>query len=97
MASAVMLVFCLFKSASAERGPENVAVFPIVIPELEFSNTKRQILAADLVIGADNPTPPEALNRVSADPTDQVLLLRMVHATMRELLRRDGAIDIASS
>lgn len=35
---------------------ENVLVQAIVIPKLELGNVERQVLEADLVIGADNAT-----------------------------------------
>jgi hypothetical protein len=36
-------------SALADRGPEDVIVLAMIVPELELRNVKRQVLAADLV------------------------------------------------
>lgn len=69
--------------------PENIGVVAVVIPELSLSDIQRQVLAADLVIAAnDGPLKqrPEALNRVRVDRTDNVLLLGVRDRAVREIV-----------
>lgn len=59
-----------FLLASLNRSSENVAVFSVIIPELEFGNVQMQILLANVVIGANNPAlqdRPEAFNRIGVN------------------------------
>lgn len=89
------LIACAAFSASPDRFPENVLVFPVVIPELELSNIERKVFAAHLVVGADD-TPlqdrPEALNRIRVDRTDDVLTPGVIDGPVGELLGRQSAI-----
>jgi hypothetical protein len=76
------------RSAAADRGPENVFVGPIVIPELEFRNVKREIFPADFVIVADDPAlhqRPEAFDGIGVDRTDDVLPLSVLHGPVPTL------------
>jgi hypothetical protein len=58
----------------------------IIIPKLELRNVKWHVLGANLVERTDN-TPfenaPEALNRLSMNRADNVLVLGMVNGGMR--------------
>src|SRR5258706_15626714 len=65
---------------------ENVIVQPVVIAKLELSNVERQILAADLVIGADHTAlnqRPETFNRIRVQRADDVLASGMMDSAMR--------------
>jgi len=54
-------------SAACYRRAKNIGVMAIVVAELKFSNVERQVLLADLVIGANNAAlkdAPKSFNRV---------------------------------
>src|ERR1700687_4927733 len=76
-------------SCALNRRSENVVVKAIIIPELELCNVKMQVLFADVVEGADDTAledAPEALNRLSVDRADNVLMLGMVNGAVVEFL-----------
>jgi hypothetical protein len=72
-------------SADCYRRPEDIWVMAVVIPELKFSDIKRQILLADLVVAANDPAledAPKALNRVGVDCADDVFASGMLDDLM---------------
>lgn len=75
-------------SAACYRGVENIDVLTVVMPELKFGDVRRQIFAADLVIGADNATledAPEAFNRVGMDRADNVVAAALADDPVRQI------------
>jgi hypothetical protein len=63
-------------SAACYRRTEDIDVLPVVMPELKFRDVQRQILATDLVIGADHAAlkyAPKAFNRVGMNGTYNVV------------------------
>jgi hypothetical protein len=77
--------------ASLDRRSENIIIEPIVIPELELRNVKMQILFADVMECADDPAledAPEALNRLSMNRTDNVLMLGMINGAVIKFLAK---------
>ena len=69
------------KLASANRGPKDVVVLAMIVPQLELRNVKRQVLAADFVESAHDPAledAPEAFDRVRVDRADDVLALSVL-------------------
>jgi hypothetical protein len=75
-------------SAACYRGSENIDVIAVVVAELKLRDVEREIFAADLVIGADNPAlhdRPEAFNRVGVDRTDNVVTRALANDVMREI------------
>jgi hypothetical protein len=84
--TALFLSGAFIGSAAVDRGPENVAVFPIVIPELEFGNVQREIFGRNLVERAHNAAldeGPEPVNGLGVNGADNVLALAMPNALMR--------------
>jgi hypothetical protein len=64
---------------------EDIVVAPVIVPELEFRKVGRQVLLADLVIGADDAAlqdRPEALDGVGVDGANDVLLLAVVNSAV---------------
>jgi hypothetical protein len=73
-------------SAACYSGSENIDVLAVVMPELKLCDVKRQIFAADLVIGADNAAlqdAPEALNRVGMDRAHNVVTAALANDLVR--------------
>src|SRR5581483_2555280 len=73
-------------SAACYGRSEDIDVLTMVVAELEFRDVQRQILLADLVIGADNAAledAPESLNRVGMDGTNDVFTLRVLDDFVR--------------
>ena len=76
-------------SAPCYRGSEDIAVLAVIVPELEFGDIQRQVLAADLMERADHAAfedRPEPLNRIRVDRTVDVLAVRMADHAMRVFL-----------
>jgi hypothetical protein len=81
-------VFCGSSGVSAPcyRGLEDIGVISIVVPELKFRDVQRHVLGTDLMERADDApleNAPEALNRLSMDRTDDVLMFGMVNGRVR--------------
>lgn len=86
-----------FSLSPGYRRPKNVIVEAVVIFELAFRDVERKVLAADLVIAADDAAlelRPEALNRVRVDRADNVTLGGMIDGFMR-VVGGQSAIDAA--
>lgn len=65
---------------------EDIGVVAVVIFELTFRDGERHIFGADLVIAADNRSledRPEALNRLSVNRADNILMCGVHHSLMR--------------
>jgi len=74
-------------SAPCYSSTENVRVLPIVVTELKLGNVKRHVLGADLVECADNAAlnqRPKAIDCLSMNRTDNVLVLVMINSRVRE-------------
>ena len=74
-------------SDSCYRSFKNIFVHAVIVDEGTFSNVERQILAADVVMNADDGAlqhGPEALNRIRVDCADDILAGRVPHELMRE-------------
>ena len=68
--------------ASCNCLSEDIIVDVVIIAELEFGDIKRKILAADFVVAATDAAledAPKALNRLSMDRADNVLMFCMVN------------------
>jgi hypothetical protein len=75
-------------SASCYSRPENIAVMPVIVAELEFCDVQRHVLGADLVERADDAAledRPEAFNRA-----DNVLPLAVLHDLVRIFVLSDS-------
>jgi hypothetical protein len=82
--------------ASFNRRSENIAVEAVVVAELKFRDVQRHIFAADLVERAHDTAledAPEALNGLSVDSADDVLLLGMVNGAMGEFITQMRVAD----
>jgi hypothetical protein len=78
-------------SAGCYRGSENVVIKAVVVSELKFRDVQRHVLAADLVERADDAAledAPKALNRLSVNRADNVLMLGMVNGAVVEFLAK---------
>jgi hypothetical protein len=67
---------------SFDRRSDNVVVKAIIVPELKLRNVERYAFPAYLVERADDAAfedRPKALNRLSVNGTDDILLLGMVN------------------
>jgi len=74
-------------SAACYRGSENIYVFAVVVAELKFRDVQRQILAADLVIVANDAAldeRPKALNRVRVNRAHNVIFRALANDLMRK-------------
>src|SRR5438093_6762555 len=72
-------------SAACYRRPENVGILPVVVPELKLREVERQVLLADVVVGADDPPlqkGPEAIEVRGMDVAAHVLTPCVTHALM---------------
>ena len=82
--------------ASADRGSEDVSVLAIVIPELEFRNIERHVLATYFMKRPHDAAledRPEAVNRIRVNRTDNILLGGMVYGAMRGVSQ--AVVDVA--
>src|ERR1700687_528359 len=77
-ASASLGFFCV--SATRYRGAENVAVVPVVVAPFKFSNVKRQIFAAYLVIAAH-----DAAFQERPEPIDSLSMNRAIYVLPRTM------------
>jgi hypothetical protein len=74
-------------SRALNRRSENVIVEAIIIPELELRNVKMQVFLADIVECANDATfedTPEALNGLSMNSADNVLVFGMIDCAVWE-------------
>jgi hypothetical protein len=74
-------------SYALNRRSENVIVEAIIVPELELRNVKMQVFVADIAECAHGATfedASEALNRLSMNSADDVLVLGVVNGAVRE-------------
>jgi hypothetical protein len=72
--------------ASFDRRSEDIRVFAVIIPELEFGDIEREIFFADFVKCADHAAldeRPEAFNRLSVNDASDVLANAMINAAER--------------
>src|ERR1700733_13172528 len=90
-------IFCrCVISASADRRAEDVRVFAIVVPELEFYDIKRQVLVPDVVECTDHAAlddAPEAFDRLSVGGADNVLPASAVNRRMRVICTKPLIAD----
>ena len=73
-------------SASCYRFAEYVGLFPVVKSELKFREVQRQILAANVVIGADDSAfqqSPKSFDAVRMDDAAHVAVIAMPDDFMR--------------
>lgn len=76
----------LSASASSYGFPEHVRVLPVVMAELKFRQVERQVLAADIVVGADDSALQERPKRVQilgVDHPGNVLASGVVNGVVR--------------
>jgi hypothetical protein len=76
-------------STSADRLSENVRVHTVIMPELKFTDIKRQILFADLMEGPGHPAldkRPKAFNGLSMNDSNDIFSASMVNGGVRVLL-----------
>jgi hypothetical protein len=86
----------VYISCAPDSRSENVIVKAIIIPELELCNVKWHVFAADLVERADDAAfedAPEALNRLSVNRADDVLMLGMVNGAVVEFIAKVPVIN----
>lgn len=90
---------CNPSCASALRygGPEDDAVVPVVVAELELGHVEWQVLGAGLVEGAHDPAldeGPEPVDRLRVDGADHMLLASVADELVREILAQTLVVRV---
>jgi hypothetical protein len=73
-------------SASCYGFTENIRILPVIVAELKLSKVERQILLADMMIGANDATlkqRPKVFNVVGMDLSAHILALTMANSLVR--------------
>jgi hypothetical protein len=76
-------------SASSYRCSEDIGILAVVVPELKFIQVQRQVLLADVVVGADNSAleqAPERFQIVGMHFATHVLVRLVVNMLVRKRL-----------